>query len=109
MSIPDLPTLRVQYADARAALRRSTDVFERTKAACADNIVVRANGDLGKNADDRKRAVQAALIHDPDYLQALDALRVAEQQAEHLQALIDAQAALPVAKRTPYPWEGEPS
>ena len=47
-----------------------------------------------KNADDRKRAVQAALIHDPDYLQALDALRVAEQQAEHLQALIDAQSDL---------------
>ena len=54
-------------------------------------ICARANGELGKNAEDRKRNLQVALGQGPDYLQALDTVRRWEQRTEHLQALIDAQ------------------
>ena len=54
-------------------------------------ICARANGELGKNAEDRKRNLQVALGQGLDYLQALDTVRRWEQRTEHLQALIDAQ------------------
>ena len=91
MPLPDLPQLRIEYAQARAELRRASDVYELAKAASEAQICARANGELGKNAEDRKRNLQVALGQGPDYLQALDTVRRWEQRTEHLQALIDAQ------------------
>lgn len=103
MSIPDLPTLRVQYADARAALRRSTDVFEMTKAACADNIVVRANGDLGKKRR-RPQARRAGGAHPRPRLPPGAGCAPRCRAAGRASTGANRRAERPTAaKRTPYP------
>ena len=74
-----------------AELRRASDVYElaRPRARRADSA--RANGELGKNAEDRKRNLQVALGQSPTICRRSTRCAAGSKRTEHLQALIDAQ------------------
>ena len=92
---PDDATTISAAASVCAGPRWSCDAAKRCLRAPRPRAWRRstpANGELGKNAEDRKRNLQvAAGPGGPTHSVALDTVRRWEQRTEHLQALIDAQ------------------
>lgn len=81
----NLPELRQRLANARDELRRAKDDYETVKAIAEMGVPL-----MGKNAEDRKRELQAALAVSRQHQQALSALRHAEHQVDAVQAAVDA-------------------
>lgn len=77
--------LYYNLASARDILRRAKDHHDTIKA-----IVELQTETTGKNADDRKRELVAALSLNKNYVRALTDLRNAEAAVDQAQALIDA-------------------
>lgn len=82
-----LSELRIQLADARAALREMKADHETVKALHEQHVINNGIAD-GKNAEERSRKLLIALDQDDDYLEARDRLRVAEYEADLVAAQI---------------------
>lgn len=82
----DLADLRMQLAEARAALREAKDDHETMKAIREQAAIDR--GATGKNAEERARALTIQLNYDDDYLAARQRLRQREYEVDTIQAQI---------------------
>lgn len=79
-----MTNLYTDLAAAKHQLRLAKDHHETVKAIAEMSIVT-----TGKNADDRKREMIAAIENDKTYIRAWNALRDAEYAADVAQAAID--------------------
>lgn len=91
-----LPQLLRHRAQARALLQAAEDYYQAVKAhaetRATDNAV--AMGTLGKNAEDRARALVVALDRDADHRLALKGLRERQADLWRLDAEIEVTSAL---------------
>lgn len=84
-----LATLRLRLVDAQARLRQAKDDLGRTQAEREQAAIKAAGGAIGRNEDERKRALTLALINDADYRRVLAFVRDAESTVNLLEAQIE--------------------
>lgn len=83
-----MSNLRLQLADARAALRNAKDNHDMVKAQAEQQAIDHGFAG-GKNTEERSRSLTIALIDDRRYQEVLSRLRNAEHQVDHIQAMLD--------------------
>lgn len=81
--------LRLRLVDAQARLRSAKDDHGRIKAEREQAAIRAANGSLGKNQDERDRALTVALASDPEYTRARAFLRDAESTVDLITTQIE--------------------
>lgn len=84
-----LATLRLRLVDAQARLRQAKDDLGRTQAEREQAAIKAAGGAIGRNEDERKRALTLALTNDADYRRVLAFVRDAESTVNLLEAQIE--------------------